>query len=128
MQMSERQWRTLSLLERLDRGEVTVGEVAVSLRRSRRQVQRMRKRFAQAGAVGLVHGNAGRCPKHRTSEEVRERVLLLRRGKYDGFNDQHFTEKLQSGACCAKRVLARLVSVVRPNTGNGGSGRRRPDG
>jgi hypothetical protein len=26
--MSERQWRVLSLLERLNRGEVTVGEVA----------------------------------------------------------------------------------------------------
>jgi len=33
MQMSERQWRVLSLLERLDRGEVTVREVAASLGR-----------------------------------------------------------------------------------------------
>ena len=69
MQMSERQWRVLSLLERLERGEVTVGEVAASLRRSRRQVQRMRKRVAGKGAAGLVHGNAGRCSKHRTSGE-----------------------------------------------------------
>jgi transposase len=94
MQMSERQWRTLSLLERLGRGEVTVGEVAGSVGRSKRQVQRMRKRFASSGAAGLVHGDAGRSPKHRTSPEVREKVLMLRRGKYDGFNDQHFTEKL----------------------------------
>jgi predicted DNA-binding transcriptional regulator YafY len=84
MQMSERQWRVLSLLERLNRGEVTVGEVAASLKRSRRQVQRMRKRVAGKGAAGLVHGNAGRRPKHRTPEEVREQVLMLRRGKYDG--------------------------------------------
>ena len=95
MLMSERQWRVLSLLERLERGEVTVGEVAASLGRSRRQVQRMRKRFAGKGAAGLVHGNAGRCPRHRTSEQVREQVVMLRRGKYDGFNDQHFTEKLE---------------------------------
>ncbi|MES1158246.1 MAG: ISNCY family transposase, partial [Haliangium ochraceum] len=94
MLMSERQWRVLSLLERLDRGEVTMGEVAASLGRSRRQVQRMRKRFAGKGAQGLVHGNAGRHPKHRTSAEVREQVVMLRRGKYEGFNDQHFTEKL----------------------------------
>ncbi len=91
MQMSERQWRVLSLLERLDRGEVTVGEVAASLGPSVRQIQRMRKRIAGKGAVGLVHGNTGRSPKHRTSQEVREQVLMLRRGKYDGFNDQHFT-------------------------------------
>ncbi|MET0791934.1 MAG: helix-turn-helix domain-containing protein [Polyangiaceae bacterium] len=68
--MSERQWRILSLLDRLGRGEVTVGEVAASLGRSRRQVQRMRKRFASNGSVGLVHGNAGRSPKHRTSQDA----------------------------------------------------------
>lgn len=94
MLMSERQWRILSLLERLGRGEVTVGEVAASLGRSTRQVQRMRKRLADKGAAGLVHGNAGRSPKHRTSQEVRGQVLMLRQGKYNGFNDQHFTEKL----------------------------------
>ena len=55
MLMSERQWRVLSLLERLNRGEVTVGEVAASLKRSRRQVQRMRKRLAAGGAAGLTH-------------------------------------------------------------------------
>ena len=98
MLMSERQWRVLSLLERLNRGEVTVGEVAASLKRSRRQVQRMRKRLAGQGAAGLVHGNAGRRPSHRTSEEVREQVVMLRRGKYDRFNDQHFTEKLTAEA------------------------------
>ena len=57
MQMSERQWRVLSLLERLGRGEVTVGEVAASLGRSTRQVQRMRKQFADKGATGLAHSN-----------------------------------------------------------------------
>ena len=94
MLMSERQWRVLSLLERLNRGEVTVGEVGASLGRSRRQVQRMWKRFASDLVGGLVHVNAGRSPKHMTSQEVREHVLMLRRGKYESYNDQHFTEKL----------------------------------
>jgi hypothetical protein len=52
MQMSERQWRVLSLLE-----------LAASLGRSVRQIQRMRKRFAGKGAAGLVHGNAGLRPE-----------------------------------------------------------------
>jgi DNA-binding Lrp family transcriptional regulator len=65
MLMSERQWRILSLLERLGRGEVTVGEVAASVGRSARQVQRMRKQLADKGAAGLVHGDAGRSPKRR---------------------------------------------------------------
>jgi hypothetical protein len=28
------------------------------------------------------------------AQDVREQVVMLRRGKYDGFNDQHFTENL----------------------------------
>jgi transposase len=124
MQMSERQWRVLSLLERLDRGEVTLVEVAASLGRSKRQVQRMRKRFASSGAAGLVHGNAGRSPKHRTSQEVREQVLMLRRGKYDGFNDQHFTEKLLEveGLELSRETVRRILR----NAGLGSPRKRRP--
>ena len=124
MQMSERQWRVLSLLERLDRGEVTLVEVAASLGRSKRQVQRMRKRFAGEGAAGLVHGNAGRCPKHRTSQEVREQVLMLRRGKYDGFNDQHFTEKLVEveGLGLSRETVRRILREA----GLGSPRKRRP--
>ena len=124
MQMSERQWRVLSLLERLERGEVTVGEVAASLRRSRRQVQRMRKRVAGKGAAGLVHGNAGRCSKHRTSGEVRERVVMLRRGKYDGFNDQHFTEKLAEVE--GLRLSRETVRCILREAGIGSPRKRRP--
>lgn len=124
MQMSERQWRILSLLQRLDRGEVTVGEAAASLGRSRRQVQRMRKRFAGKGATGLVHGNAGRCPKHRTSQAVREQVIRLRRSKYDRFNDQHFTEKLaeMEGIVLSRETVRRILR----GAGIGSPRKRRP--
>jgi transposase len=124
MQMSERQWRVLSLLERLERGEVTVGEVAASLGRSRRQVQRMRKRLAKQGAPGLVHGNAGRSPKHRTPQELREQVVVLRRGKYAGFNDQHFTEKLVEveGLELSRETVRRILREA----GIGSPRKRRP--
>jgi transposase len=124
MQMSERQWRILSLLQRLDRGEVTVSEAAASLGRSKRQVQRMRKRLAGKGAAGLVHGNAGRCPKHRTSQTVREQVITLRRSKYDGFNDQHFTEKLaeMEGIVLSRETVRRILR----GSGIGSPRKRRP--
>lgn len=92
--MSTRQWRVASLMERLERGEVTVAQVAASLGRSTRQVQRIRKRVAETGAAGVLHGNQGRAPAHKTSDEVRARILKLHRTKYSGLNDHHFTEKL----------------------------------
>src|SRR5262245_49456132 len=67
-----------------------VFEPAGALGRSQRA-----QAVAAAGprAVGLVHGT-------RTVSEAQdiggncERVVTLRRGKYEGFDDQHFTEKL----------------------------------
>jgi transposase len=114
----------LSLLQRLERGELTVGEVAASLGLSRRQVQRKRKRLAGNGAAGLVHGNAGRCPKHRTRQDVREQVVMLRRGKYDGFNDQHFTEKLAEveGLVLSRETVRRILREA----GLGSPRKRRP--
>lgn len=94
MQMSGKQWRALDLVERIERGELTIAEAALALGRSHRQMQRIRKRVRSKGAAGVVHGNAGRAPKHKVAELVREQIVALRREKYVGFNDQHFTEKL----------------------------------
>ena len=38
-------------------------------------VQRMRKRFAGSGVAGLVHGNTGRSPKHRSTRGQANKVL-----------------------------------------------------
>jgi len=108
--MSEREWRTVSLLERLERGEVTVSEVAASLGRSVRQIQRIRKRWGQEGTAAVVHGNAGRAPKHKLAAELREQIVTLRRTTYAGFNDQHFTEKLvEHEALVVSRETVRRV-------------------
>src|SRR5262245_33320070 len=111
MEMSERQWRRKSLVERIERGEVTVSEAALGLGLSRRQMQRIRKRLAGEGVQALVHGNVGRAPGHKTAPELRERVLVLRRTKYAGFNDQHFTEKLLEveGIELSRETVRRLL-------------------
>jgi DNA-binding Lrp family transcriptional regulator len=114
MRMSERQWRTLSLVERIGRGEITVSEAAASLGRSERQMQRIRKRIVERGEAGLVHGNAGRAPKHKVGEDVRARIVELRRRKYEGFNDHHFTEKLAAveGIELPRETVRRILRVA----------------
>lgn len=109
--MSTRQWRVVSLLERLERGEVTVAEVATSLGRSPRQVQRMRKRVAERGAAGVLHGNQGRAPAHKTADDVRAQILELHQEKYAGLNDQHFTEKLVEieGVDVSRETVRRIL-------------------
>ena len=42
----------------------------------------------------MVHGHRGRPCKRRLKDIAVWRVLELARGKYQGFNDHHLTEKL----------------------------------
>lgn len=109
--MSKKQWRKLDVVERIERGEMTIAEGAQALGLSSRQMQRVRARVRDEGQAGVVHGNKGRSPKHRTADLVREHVVALRRERYVGFNDQHFTEKLVEvegldiGRATVRRIL-----------------------
>jgi transposase len=95
MEMSQRQWKRLEAIERVIAGKLTGTEAATVLGLSERQVRRLRRAVEKRGAVALVHGNRGRAAPNRISGTIRERIVVLRRTTYDGFNDQHFTEKVQ---------------------------------
>ena len=122
--MSQGQWRKLDVVERIERGELTICEGAQVLGLSRRQVQRLRKKVRLLGAKGVLHGNAGRAPKHKTAALVGERVVELWREKYAGFNDQHFTEKLAEveGLELSRQTVRRLLR----RAGIGSPRKRRP--
>jgi transposase len=124
MRMSQGQWRKLDVIERVERGELTVSEGAQALGLSRRQAQRLRKKVRAGGAKGVIHGNTGRVPKHKTAEVIRDRVIALWREKYAGFNDQHFTEKLAEveGLQLSRQTIRRLLR----GAGIGPARKRRP--
>jgi len=77
------------------RSELTVIEAALVMGLSERQCYRIKARVGKTGAKGVVHGNRGRPCKRKTKEKTVRRVLELARGKYQGFNDHHLTEKLE---------------------------------
>ena len=122
--MSQRQWKRLDAVERIGRGGLTVREAAEVLGLSERQVRRLRRAVEERGARGVMHGNTGRAPAQRISEAVREQVIDLRRTKYAGFSDQHFTEKL----CEVEELRISRASVQRllRAAGIGPPRRRRP--
>jgi len=87
--------KRLDVIQRVFRSELTVGQAAVVMGVSERQCYRIKARVSQDGAKGVVHGNRGRPCKHKTEEETVKQIVELSRGKYQGFNDHHLTEKLQ---------------------------------
>lgn len=92
--MSQEQWKRLDVVRRWERGDLTGREAAQVVGLSERQMRRIRRAVEKLGDAGVVHGNTGRAPKHRISDETREQMIELARKKYVGFNDHHLTEKL----------------------------------
>lgn len=87
--------KRLDVIQRVYRSELTMEQAALVLGISERQCYRAKARVKRQGAKGVVHGNRGRACKHKTEEETVQQIVELARGKYQGFNDHHLTEKLQ---------------------------------
>lgn len=87
--------KRLDVIQRVYRSELTVGQAALIMGLSERQCYRVKARVNKAGAKGVVHGNRGRPCQRKLKEKTVKRVLELARGKYQGFNDHHLTEKLK---------------------------------
>jgi len=125
--MSERQWKRLDAVAAVEQGILSNVGAAARLGLSARQLRRVRRRVAELGRAGVVHGNTGRAPKHRLSAEQRERIVELRLEQYCGFNDQHFTDKL--GEVEQLEVSRATVRrVLRASRRRNGAGRACPGG
>ena len=87
--------KRIEIVQRVFRGELTVLRAAVILGLSERQCYRIKQRVHQEGLKGVIHGNRGRPCRRKIKEKIVGRVVELARGKYQGFNDHHLTEKLK---------------------------------
>ena len=112
--MSEREWKRLDGVGRVQQGLLSNGEAAALLGVSARQMRRVRERVAELGQSGVLHGNRGRAPVNRLGEQVRARVVELRLDQYTGFNDQHFTEKLAEveGLVLSRPTVRRMLRAA----------------
>jgi hypothetical protein len=76
-------------------GRESVGRAAKLLGISARQMKRLRRKMKERGVEGLLHGNRGKQPWNKTALEKIEKVIQLARGRYQGLNDTHLTEKFK---------------------------------
>ena len=122
--LSNRGWRRLQAVRRVERGKWTMAEAAQAVGVTTRHMRRICRAVEAQGEAGLVHGNCGRAAPNRRSEEQRRRVMALHREKYAGFNDAHFTEKLASveGVKVSRSTVRRWLRAE----GIGAARRRRP--
>ena len=111
--MSETEWRKLNALEHVVDGDWTMAMGARGAGLSTRQFRRLRRAYesAEDKVQAVIHGNTGRRPSNRINKSLVDRVLTLRKEKYAGFNDTHFTEKLTEvhGLKISRRSVQRIL-------------------
>ncbi len=122
--MSSKEQRRAWVISRLSAGELGITEAARALGLSERSVRRLRARMERDGPAGLVHGNRGRTPGNRRSEETRARIIELAETTYAGVNDSHLAELLaeREGITISRAALRRLLR----GAGRAAPRRRRP--
>lgn len=86
--------KRLYIIQQIEERKMTGVQAAELLGLQIRQVRRLINKYRKEGAVGLAHGNRGRKPNNRISEEVRTEIMMLAEEEYKDYNDSHFTEEL----------------------------------
>lgn len=108
LRVSQRELHRMHVVRLTLEGRESVGRGAKLLGISTRQMKRLRRKMRKGGVGGLVHGNRGRKAWNRTASEKLDKVIELARGRYQGLNDTHLTEKLKE-----KEEMSLSRSVVR---------------
>ncbi len=93
--MSRKEVPRAGLLKAALAGRITNAQGARALRLSVRQFRRLKKRFREGGARGLLHALRGRPGNRQLAPQARAQIATLMTTTYAGFNDVHLTEKLR---------------------------------
>jgi transposase len=77
-------------------------------------VNRLKKAYAEKGASAFDHGNKGKARPWKTDAETEERIAVLYKAKYEGFNFRHFLEKLneEEGISITYKPLHRILTAA----------------
>ena len=111
LHLTEREAKRAQILNLVLEGRCEASKAAELMGVSERHVWRMLSRYRQEGLSALVHGNRGKSPAHATPREIRERVVQLATGPYDGANDTHMVELMaqRDGLLLSRQTVQRIL-------------------
>lgn len=108
--LSQQQIATHQVMDRLIRRDITEYEAAELLKKSIRQIRRLKQKVRYSGVSGLIHGNIGKTPWNKRRKDVVDQIVLLYQTKYSGFNCLHFQDMLETheGITIPREPLRRI--------------------
>jgi transposase len=113
--MSQKEFQRVKVIENAAGGRLSVGEASRLLQLSERQVQRLKRRYRPDSVDWVQHGNRGRSMPWALPVPQKQLILNLARGKYQGFNDSHLTEKLRAEESLAvsRETVRRILRAAK---------------
>jgi transposase len=113
--MSKNELGKLTVIQGAVDGVYTVKEAARRLHLSGRRIKQLKKQFREQGEGAVIHENAGKHPANYTGEELRCRIIALKRSSfYAGTNFTHFRELLgeRENISVSYVTLCRILKVA----------------
>jgi transposase len=113
--MSQKEFQRVKVIENAAGGRLSVREPPRLLHLSERQVQRLKRRYQPDSLSWVLHGNRGRGMPWAVSVPQKRLILSLARGKYQGFNDSHLTEKLhcEENLTVSRETVRRILRAAK---------------
>ena len=92
--MNRKECKRLALISEVSGARMTLGHAAVELGLSGRQIRRLVSRYRQLGAAGLDSGHRGKRSNNAIRSALKEEILGLVRGRYQGHGPTWVRRKL----------------------------------
>jgi len=111
--LNRKEQNRVMVLNQIETKGLTVERAAVLLEVTPRHVWRLLAGYRREGTAAIAHGNQSHKPVNMIEEGLRQQVVALARGKYYGFNQQHFTEKLEAkeGISLSRSTVRRILLI-----------------
>ena len=109
--LNRKEQQRLQVFNEVNLRRLKIGQAAVLMELSLRHTKRLLANYRRKGATALAHGNRGGLPFNKIDCSIREAVIDLARSKYQGFNQQHFSEKLKEreGIALSRSTVRRIL-------------------
>src|SRR5271169_7110157 len=113
--MSQKEFQRVKVIENAASGRLSVREASRLLHLGERQVQRLKRRYRPDSVGWVRHGNRGRTMPWAVTPPQKQLIVALARGKYQGLNDSHLTEKLrdQENLAVSRETVRRLLRAAK---------------
>jgi transposase len=94
IKLTMREELKLEVIQRVMDNQIDISKAGQILGLSDRSIYRLLSRVRTSGVKAVIHGNRGNNHAGKITEEYKQKVKNFAAGKYKGFNDRHFQEKL----------------------------------